>query len=262
MLRDQLPGVPVLVIAVTGVDRKPVDAVRQSLLTAGASVQGTIWITPKMRLDNEGEVRSLATALASAATAAPTATTTVAGAAAPTSSPTSLGATADVVRQQALAKLIAEPGPLAAMVSAGFLGYEPPPEVATEAGGAPSTSSPTAGGLGVVPVAGTRFVVVSGAGAEVGDDVLALPLARVLATGGGRAVAAESGQDTDGGRAVFVGLLRGDATANGKVSTVDNLESPMGQAAVVLALEELGESRVGHFGVGPGAQRLLPALPA
>jgi len=114
----------------------------------------------------------------------------------------------------------------------------------------------------VIPVAGTRFVVASGAGAEVGDDLLALPLAQVLATAGAKAVAAEAGQDTDGGRAVFVGLIRGDATANGKVSTVDNLESPMGQAAVVLALEELGESRVGHFGVGPGAQRLLPALPA
>ena len=46
------------------------------------------------------------------------------------------------------------------------------------------------------------------------------------------------------------------------VSTVDNLESPMGQAAVVLALEELGSARVGHFGVGPGAQRLLPPLAA
>ncbi len=153
------------------------------------------------------------------------------------------------------------------MVAAGFLGYEPPPESSSGSQptspsevGAAAPSSTT--GLGVIPVAGTRFVVVSGAGAEVGDDVLALPLAQALATSGGRAVAAEAGQDTDGGRGVFVGLLRRDAIANGKVSTVDNLESPMGQAAVVLALEELGESRVGHFGVGPGAQRLLPALPA
>jgi hypothetical protein len=114
----------------------------------------------------------------------------------------------------------------------------------------------------VVPAAGTRFVVVSGAGAEVGDDILALPLAQALAAGGARAVAAEPGEDTDGGRGVFVGLLRSDATVNGKVSTVDNLESPMGQAAVILALEELGSARVGHFGVGPEAQRLLPALPA
>ncbi|HVF14271.1 MAG TPA: copper transporter [Acidimicrobiales bacterium] len=260
VLRDQLSGVPVLVVAVTGVDRRPVESLRQSLLASGASLQGTIWVNSKMRLDNEGETRALAAALASAT---PGATTTTPADAPASTSTTVFGAAAAEVRRQALARLVAEPGPLAAMVSAGFLGYEPPPEAAspsaTDAAGAAPAPAP---GMGVIPVAGTRFVVVSGAGAEVGDDLLAIPLAQVLATGGGPAVAAEAGQDTDGGRGVFVGLLRSDATANGKVSTVDNLESPMGQAAVILALAELGESRVGHFGVGPGAQRLLPALPA
>ncbi len=251
VLRDQLTGVPVLVVAVTGIDRKPVEALLQSLTVAGASVQGTIWVTSKMRLDNESETRALSTALTSPATIA----TTTSEPSATTTTTVRLTVTADEVRQQALAKLVSEPVPLAGMVSAGFLAYEPPSEAAVDPGGSP-------GGLGTVPVTGTRFVVVSGAGAEVGDDLVALRLAQVLATGGGLAVAAEAGQDTDGGRGVFVGLLRRDATANGKVSTVDNLESPMGQAAVVLALEELGEARVGHFGVGPGAQRLLPALPA
>ncbi len=216
-------------------------------------------MTPKMRLDNEGEVRALAEALSSTV---PTTTTTPPAAGAPPTAvapPTTVGATlaADELRQQALARLIADPASLAALVSSGFLAYEPPPSIE---GDATSTSTPS--GLGNVPVGGTRYVVVSGAGAEVGDDILALPLAQALAAGGGRAVAAEAGQDTDGGRGVFVGLLRSDATVNGKVSTVDNLESPMGQAAVVLALEEMGSARVGHFGVGPGAQRLLPALPA
>ncbi len=32
VLRDQLSGVPVIVVAVSGIDRKPVDALRQSLL--------------------------------------------------------------------------------------------------------------------------------------------------------------------------------------------------------------------------------------
>jgi len=57
---------------------------------------------------------------------------------------------------------------------------------------------------------------------------------------------------------VFVGLLRGDI-ASARLSTVDNLESAMGQTAVVLALEDLGVPRFGHYGVGPGAQRVLPA---
>ncbi|MEA2828944.1 MAG: hypothetical protein QOG43_3383 [Actinomycetota bacterium] len=262
VVRDQLLTVPVLVIAVNGVDRKPVDALRQSLVTSGAALQGTVWVTSKMRLDNEGETRALAAALTSAVPTTTTTTPPAAGApAAPAATPsTTIAATAgaDELRQQALARLITEPASLAALVSAGFLAYEPPPSID---GGDPTSTTPSPG-LGTVPVGGTRFVVVSGAGAEVGDDILASPLAQALATSGGRAVAAEAGQDTDGGRGVFVGLLRSDATVNGKVSTVDNLESPMGQAAVVLALEELGSARVGHFGVGPGAQRLLPALPA
>jgi hypothetical protein len=260
VLRDQLPGVPVLVVAVTGIDRKPVDALRQSLAEAGASLQGTLWVTPKMRLDNDGEARALSAVLGGPAA---TPTTTAPGATGASTS-TTLVVSADEVRELALTRMLAEPGTLAAMVSAGFLGYEPAPDRAVDVDPAapPTSVAPGGAGLGFVPISGTRFVLVSGAGAEVSDDLLAIPLAQVVATTGGQAVAAEAGVDTDGGRGVFVGLLRRDATANGKVSTVDNLESPMGQAAVILALEELGEARVGHFGVGPGAQRLLPALPA
>ena len=46
-----------------------------------------------------------------------------------------------------------------------------------------------------------------------------------------------------------------------RVSTVDDLESFMGQTASVLALVDLGVAKVGHYGVGPAAQRLLPAPP-
>ena len=53
--------------------------------------------------------------------------------------------------------------------------------------------------------------------------------------------------------------MRNDAALNSHLSTVDDLESPMGQAASVLALDDLGFGRTGHFGVGPGAQRLLPS---
>ena len=33
----------------------------------------------------------------------------------------------------------------------------------------------------------------------------------------------------------------------------------MGQSAAVLALEDLGVPRFGHYGVGRGAQRILPS---
>ena len=44
-----------------------------------------------------------------------------------------------------------------------------------------------------------------------------------------------------------------------RITTVDNLDTAAGQAAVVLALRSLGVGPVGHFGVATGATRLLPA---
>ena len=249
VVRDQLPQVPVMVIAVTGIDRKPVDALRQSLTVAGATMEGTIWLTPKLRLTAQSEAADLATALGSPVPPPASAGQTTGG---PTTTTT---AAVDSLRRLAISRLVTEPGTLASLVSAGFLAYEPPDGLSTSA----STTPPAVASL---PLPDTRFVLVSGAGAAVGDELAAIPLAEALAASPSKAVAAEAGQDTDGGRGVFVGLVRSDAAARDKVSTVDNLESPMGQAAVVLALEELGSARVGHFGVGAGAQRLLPPLAA
>ena len=234
LLRGHLRNVPVLVVAVAGIDRRPVDELRQALVGAQANLEGTIWFTSKMRLNSDGDVRALATALDL-----------------PVGSP-------DSVRRQALAKVAAaretasaEASPLAALQIAGFITYEAPPLPTS------TTSTSTPPTLAALPLANTRYLVVSGAGAEVGDDVVAVPLVQAYAQASGRVVAAESGVDTDGGRAVFVGLLRGDSLA-ARMSTVDNIESPMGQTAAVLALEDLGIPRFGHYGVGRGAQRLLP----
>jgi hypothetical protein len=233
LLRGHLRGVPVMVVAIAGVDRRPVDDLRQTLVSAQATMQGTIWFTSKMRLAGDSDVRALATALEL-----------------PVDRP-------EVLRRQALARVAAardaaatDTSPLAALQTAGFLTYEGPP-VST------STTSSLPPTLASLPLANTRYLVVSGAGAEVGDDVVAVPLVQAFAQASGRVVAVESGVDTDGGRAVFVGLLRGDIL-NTRLSTVDNIESPMGQTAAVLALEDLGVPRFGHYGVGPGAQRVLP----
>jgi hypothetical protein len=242
LLRGHLRGVPVMIVAVSGVDSGPVEELRDALVTAQATFEGTVWFTSKMRLANDGDVRALATALDLAVDRA------------------------DVVRRQALARLVvprdpsaAEPSALASLSAAGFVTYDPPPPVPSSTGGGASTATSVPPTLAALPLPGTRYVVVSGAGAQVGDDLAAVPFVQVASQGSGRVVAAESGQDSDGGRAVFVGLLRGDPVVSTRVSTVDNLESPMGQTAAVLAVEELAVPRFGHFGVGPGAQRILPA---
>lgn len=250
ILEDRLDNVPVLVLAVTGIDRKPVDALNQALVVAGAEVQGTVWFNPKLRLDNEGDRRALA-----------------AGVSAQPDNRQAL--LRHVLARLAAAARPATPGgeraasPLPVLEAGNFVAYDGPPESA-ETQASPSTSTTVAAirGIAGLPAPNTRFVVVSGAGAQVGDDILAGPLVEALVAANVPVVAAESGQDSPGGRAVFVGLLRGNGNLAARLSTVDNLESSMGQAAVVLAVEDLGVPRTGHFGVGPGAQRLLPAPPA
>ncbi|MFP5317475.1 MAG: copper transporter [Acidimicrobiia bacterium] len=244
LVLGRLRGVPVLVVAVQGVDREPVEDVRDALATAQAVPAGTLLFTNKLRLDNEGDARALATAVGA-----------------------NPGAGSDAIRRQALTRVAAvldgtasDGSLLPALAAAGFIGYEPPS----------SATTTTTLGLSSFPVPNLRMVLVSGAGAEVGDDRVGLPFAQALlaqtpatAASGlavARFVAAESGRDTPGGRAVFVGQLRSDATVGPRLSTVDNLESPIGQAAAVLALAEVDDGRTGHYGRGPGAQRLLPSL--
>jgi hypothetical protein len=238
LVKGRLKGTPTLVVTVQGADRKPVEAMREALAVAEATPAGTLLFTNKFRLDNDSDVRALAQAINA---------NTLQG--------------ADVVRRQALARLAAvlegvsaETSLIPALAAAGFVGYEPP---------SPATTTSTLG-LSSFPVAGLRVVLISGAGVEVGDDRLAAPFAQAMVGPGSpttaRLVAAESGQDSPGGRAVFVGLLRADGSLAPKLSTVDNLESPIGQAATILALDDLDVPRTGHFGVGPGAQRLLPPV--
>jgi hypothetical protein len=229
--RQQLADVPVLVVAVEGIDRKPVDALRQSLLDAQATMAGTVWFTAKMRLESPGDVQGLATALGTAP-----------------GDPEALRRVALDRLAVALTGTGAEPNPLLALGDAGFVVYDPPP--------GQTQAAPTFNSL---PVPGLRLVLISGAGGRVGDEELAVPLAEALLRARAGVVAAESGQDSPGGRGVFVSALRESDQIAPRLSTVDNLESSMGQAAAVLAVGELGVARTGHYGVGPGAQRLLPA---
>jgi hypothetical protein len=239
LVESHLTGVPVLVVAVQGVERQPVEALQDALIKAEALSAGTVLLTNKLRLDNEGDIRSLAATL--------------------NVNPTS----ADALRNTLVGRLTGvldgtsnDGNLMPALAQSGFVGYEPP---------ASTSATATASTLGLTsfPVNGLRVVLVSGAGAEVGDDRLARPLATALSQSSPsrfRLVVAESGRDTPGGRGVFVGLVRADGSLGSRVSTVDNLETPIGQAAVVLSLEALARSMTGHFGVGPGAERLLPPV--
>jgi cell division septum initiation protein DivIVA len=67
----------------------------------------------------------------------------------------------------------------------------------------------------------------------------------------GAAAAAGSGN--------VVGAVTGDAALNKTVSTVDNIDTPQGQIAAVLALNErIVTGNAGHYGVASSASSLLP----
>ena len=117
--------------------------------------------------------------------------------------------------------------------------------------------------LGELPRPGSLFVVVSGDDADVPPTDLAVPLVTRLAAGQLSVLAAQPARPPVGnskGKATqpeeFVAAVRAGALSN-RVSSVDNLDDYRGRVASVLALRDLRDGKLGHYGFGPGAQ-LLP----
>ena len=231
----RLEGVPVLVIGVQGIDRRPVDELRQALSAAKASLQGTVWFTSKLRLEKPEDAAALAEILG---------VETRGG---------------DQVRRSLMGVLAAE---LAGQRSTGLLGL-------LSEGAFVELEAPSGvpRDVAVPPPPETRFVVASDAGAEVANGDLAVPLTAQLAQAArARVLAVEAARPADGQndpveRALFVGPLRDGETA-ALLSTVDNLEDFRGRFAAVYALRDLGGAKVGHYGLGPRAARLVPETAA
>lgn len=266
LLGGRLQGVPVLLVGVRGVNADRVEELRADLVSADARMQGTLWLPSRMRLDRPDDVRALSDAF-------------------------DLGTNdPEAVRQAVFARLARE------LVAAGPRSTPAAPtipvptDVVTTLPGATTTTvgvAPRGSVLGELSAAGfvdidspetgrfdarqplpegTRFVVVSGDGADVPDAQGAIALVRALAEASGagtRVVAVEPGRPADGRepevRSRFIGPLRAQGKElDNRISTVNNVEDPRGRMAVVLALVDLGVGRVGHYGVGSGADRPVP----
>lgn len=232
LVQGRLAGVPLLLIATEGTERGVVDSLRRLATAAGARVDGTLWLTAKWALADPGHVQEMAALLGAPGEDRP-----------------------DVVRRAAIGRLTAgwrsgDGGAFAASLqTAAFLDLE-----ATRA---------TPAELARLPLPGTRFVVVSSEDADVPNDLLAVPLVQLLAAGDAVPVLAAEPTPPQPARGVtpppaFVAALRGDSETASRISTVDNVSDYRGRTAVVLALEQLGRGRSGHFGQGAGAERLVP----
>ncbi|MGH9285029.1 MAG: copper transporter [Acidimicrobiales bacterium] len=234
LLEGRLRDTRVLVLGAQGTDRRAVDALTVSLAAAGTRHDGTLWFTGKLRLDTNADVDALAAVVGAPLERRP-----------------------EVVRRAALTGMAeawragSVTPVLAAMVGAGFVTYQPTEGAEVD--------------LSLLPRSGTRFIVVSSDQPEVPNTDLAAVLVKELARAGTVPVlAAEVGHPVEGRtdtRGAFVLSLRSDTEVSGRISTVDNLEDWRGRVAAVLALEDLRAGRTGHFGIGPRAERLLPAPP-
>lgn len=238
LLAGQLTDVPVLVVATSGLDRGLVDGFAGALGTAGARLDGQVWFTNRWALGNEEEARRLASVLDIAPTTEP-----------------------DDVRAAAIAALgtawsVGDGGALVtSLVDAGFLEYVAPP---TERVPLPQLPEPN-----------TRFVVVSGATADVPVADLAVPLVARLVSSQLQVVAAQPVAPVPDPKAkpeekpppAFVEALRADEVVGARASTVDNLDDYRGRVATVLAIAALGRGQTGHYGFGAD-RRLVPEVPS
>lgn len=103
------------------------------------------------------------------------------------------------------------------------------------------------------------LVVVTAAESQLGDaGGVAVEAATAAREAGVPTVVAESYDPADklGDRATTLTTLR-DSSPEG-ISTVDDLDLVAGRVGTVLALVDLMSGRSGHYGYGPGADRVLP----
>lgn len=281
ILSGRLEEVPVLVLATEGTEDALVDRTISALSASGATVAGTWWLTDRWLLDDTEEVTDLGGVLdletddadrlrrnsairvaaaldaASEAVPVPEPPTQPPDPAAPADPAVPVApattTTAPIVEEPPAPP--SEPDLVAAMEEAGFIDYR------ALAGSGDERV--------LLPAAGVRYVVVSEAPPEMGpalfaaallDELAADEIAPVVAAQGLADVRDAGGQPApeEARRTSFVGPLRSGELTRDRVSTVDDLDTAAGLVAVVLAVEDLAVPRTGHYGVAPGAARLLP----
>lgn len=238
LLTGTLTGTPVLVVVSKGAEGAGLADFVALLERANARYLGAVSLTKRFALANDNDIADLAAALNL-----------------PASTPASALRTT-AIDELALA-LRASSGvrqgdPLATLRSAGFVEFSPPPARKGDV-------VPT-----VVPQ--TRLVVVAGPRAAVPDSLLALPLLHSLVgarqdNASASVIAVSSAPPATAKDDTFIGPIRKENTLEGTLSTVDDLDEFAGRLASILALGDLTAGRVGDYGRGPGAQRLLPAPP-
>ncbi|MFP5321486.1 MAG: copper transporter [Acidimicrobiia bacterium] len=293
LLADRLGPVPVVVVASEGVEEDDVDGAVGALEAAGAEVQGLWWLQERFLLAGDADVTDLASALEEdsndparlrrmavdvlgdalrerqleegddpAAVDDEGGTTGSAGelpivpeaplapedpeGAAPGQDPAE-GSEAPTEGEAAAPEGLEELPEVQALFDAGFISFE------SIAEGADAPALP----------AGVRVVLVGGS-PTVPDDVVLRPLLDRIVDDVEEPLdtVLTSALGAEGQVSEIVAAVRDDDRLRSLVSTVDDIERFQGWVALVLAVEDLDDGVVGHYGLGEGASSLLPPLQA
>jgi len=229
-LTDRLPEVPVLVVAVRGVDDATVKQAVEIARRGGARAPGVLWLEAKWALVETADTDALAEAVATSA---------------------DKRSTVRADGWQALAdRLATEQGigtdVLRTLTDAGFVTFE---------------------GVGDAEVAladlggtGARALVIVGTDGAVPARFVAAPLASAAVTAALPLVTAELFRAEEGGpgRGALLAGIRADEALAQQVSTVDDLDESPGVTVALLAVADLGRAVIGHYGFGEGASAAIP----
>ncbi len=233
---DRLTGVPVLVVAMRGIDEAAVAESVRLARQAGGVVPGVVWVEPKRDLANEENLNDMRDAVGGSAGVTPeqlwkTAWSSIAGELAQAPAP----------------DLAASPGQqpgtplLSALIEAGFLTFDKQGDEAQE--------------ITTLAGRGPRVLVVTGS--DLAADISPLV---VQANAAGGTVLAEvftiGAEGLARGKALSASLNR--ETLN-RIAIVDNADRTEGQVAAILALAGTPKVIPGHYGYGPDADAVLPA---
>ena len=244
LLSGALTGVPIVVVAVNGAESTALDDIVEALRTADADYEGTLKLTERLALTSEEQRRDLARALGApqgreVSELRARAVDRLAGTLVP-------AAVTDEQSAPAAGEVLAE------LRAAGFVDYDPP--------------EGRAEGISDLAMTGATVVLVSDGSATLGYEQWVRPLVEELTAdrdGDGRpdvpllAVEALAAEEVGESEAEFTQALRADDALSARLSTVNNVDRFAGRLAAVLAIQDLADGRVGHY--GRGAQRLIPA---
>ena len=233
--QDRLDGVPVAIVAEKGVDGSAVSSLLSTVKASGAVVPGVFWLTDKWRLDSPKDLRALENAAHISGNIAAVRTS----------------ALRELANQFATPATCTRSGPSAvdSLRAAGFVDF----------------TDGKKSSLDTFPLRQARILYVTGTDSHLGAtdtmlDTVQGALARDSSVVVGEVYDANSRDPSAPKRGAMVETVRGDPSLADNVSTLDDVELAQGPLTAVLALQQIGQGIVGHYGYGSGAHDPIPPL--